>query len=137
MSKKKQNPEYSKIIESALHSLKVLEEQYRINFDIVGKKNNEVNDLNHAIESEPHCEVRSKLSTRLHNVRKERRAAKDFVHDYETAVRFIGDNKPTITKMEKLLGILRKAEEPKPWAYEPRTLDDCACSGTRNIGGGA
>lgn len=137
MNKKKQELKYSEIVESALHALKDLEEQYRINFDIVGQKNNEVNDLNHAIESEPHCEMRSKLSTRLHNVRKERRAAKDFVHDYETAVRFIGDNKPTIIKLEKLLGVLRKAEEPKPWAYEPRALDDCACSGMRNTGNGA
>ena len=70
-------------------------------------------DLLHAIEFEPSCKERSKLSTRLHKCRKDRRRFKDMAEEREEIVKFFQDpqHKKTFDHMTQLLGKVRKIEQ--------------------------
>lgn len=70
-------------------------------------------DLLHAIEFEPSYKERSKLSTRLHKCRRDRRRFKDMAEEREEIVKFFQDpqNKKTLDHMTQLLGKVRKVEQ--------------------------
>lgn len=70
-------------------------------------------DLLHSIEFEPSCKERSKISTRLHKCRKDRRRFKDMAEEREEVVKFFQDpqHKKTLDHMTQLLGKVRKVEQ--------------------------
>ena len=64
-------------------------------------------------EKRPSCKERSKLSTRLHKCRKDRRRFKDMAEEREEVVKFFQDpqHKKTLDHMTQLLGKVRKVEQ--------------------------
>lgn len=115
---------YSESVEKLLFDVREIQQLYSTNYDLVHIKNQEDQDLLHAIEFEPHYKKRATLSTQLHNVRVERRKAKNFVQDYQAVIDYINKNKSVIDRLNTLLGLLRKAEEYHPRQYVPRIRDD-------------
>lgn len=64
------------------------------------------------------------LATALKNVRRERRAAKDYLRQYQPIVKYIADNPDILKKLDRLVGELRRAEKPiEGRRYYPRALD--------------
>lgn len=83
-------------------------------------------DFLHAIEFEPTAKKRSKVCTRLHKSREERRRYKDLVEETEDLVKFFEEpqNKKTLDKMVQLLGKLRKVEKyHRERSYYPRVKE--------------
>lgn len=70
-------------------------------------------DLIHAIEFENSCKERSKLSTKLHGCRLDRRRYKDILEEREEIVKFFQDpqHKKTLDQLTQLLGKVRKVEK--------------------------
>lgn len=84
-------------------------------------------DLIHAIEFEPSCKERSKISTRLHGCRLDRRRYKDMVEEREEVVRFFQEpqHKKTLDQMTQLLGKVRKVEKyHQDRVYIPRVKEE-------------
>lgn len=107
-----------------LNMLREIQLEYDANYELVNIKDKEDCDIQHEIEFEPHYKPRARLSTQLRNVRRERRIAKNFTQDYRFIVEFLEKNKPLLDKLGALLGMLRKAEEPKHREYVPRIRTD-------------
>ena len=83
-------------------------------------------DLLHAIEFEASCKERSKLSTRLHKCRIDRRRYKDMAEEREEVVKFFQDpqHKKTLDHMTQLLGKVRKVEQyHEKRTYIPRVKE--------------
>lgn len=83
-------------------------------------------DLVHAIEFEPSCKERSKISTRLHECRLERRRYKDMVEEREEVVKFFQEpqHKKTLDQLVQLLGKVRKVEKyHQNRTYVPRVKE--------------
>lgn len=83
-------------------------------------------DLLHAIEFETNVRERSKICTRLHHSRNERRRNKDIVEVTEEIVKFFAEpqHKKTLDQMRQLLGRVRKVEKyHKDRTYFPRVKD--------------
>lgn len=70
-------------------------------------------DLLHAIEFESNSKERSKICTKLHRSRTERRRNKDIVEETEEIVKFFQDpqHKKTLEQLKQLLGKVRKVEK--------------------------
>ena len=68
-------------------------------------------DILHKLELEPvKYKERARLATKLQNIRRERRAAKDLISVTEDIVEWINTNSSVIKSLERLLGGVRKAE---------------------------
>lgn len=67
----------------------------------------------HEIEFEPRAKERSKLCTKLHLSRKERRRYKDIFEETDDIVQFFntGNNKKMLEQMNQLIGKVRKVEK--------------------------
>lgn len=72
-----------------------------------------VQDFLHAIEFEKSAKERSKICTKLHISRQNRRKYKDIVEEREEIVKFFQDpqHKKTLDQMTQLLGRVRKIEK--------------------------
>ena len=70
-------------------------------------------DFLHAIEFEVSAKERSKICTRLHRSRQERRRNKDLVQIYEPVVQYFqgASGKKFLEELRQLLGRQRKAEQ--------------------------
>lgn len=101
---------HSKDLENFLNLLRGTEEQHNIHYENVGKYNNEQQNILHDFENEPSYPERGKLGTQLTKLRYERRISKDTVELTKDIVQFCKDNKAFISKLERLLGDLRKRE---------------------------
>lgn len=83
-------------------------------------------DFLHEIEFEPTAKKRSRICTRLHKSREDRRCYKDLVEETEDLVKFFEEpqNKKTLDKMVQLLGKLRKVEKyHRERTYYPRVKE--------------
>lgn len=68
-------------------------------------------DILHKFELEPvKYKERARLATKLQNIRRERRAAKDMIRVMEDIAAWIDSNSAIIKSLERLLGSVRKAE---------------------------
>ena len=70
-------------------------------------------DLLHEIEFEPRAKEPSKLCTKLHLSRKERRRYKDIFEETDDIVQFFntGNHKKILEQMSQLIGKVRKVEK--------------------------
>lgn len=101
---------HSKDLENFLNLFRSTEEQHNIHYENVGKCNNEQQNILHDFENETSYQERGKLGTQLTKLRYERRISKDTVELTKDIVQFCKDNKAFISKLERLLGDLRKRE---------------------------
>lgn len=84
-------------------------------------------DLLHAIEFEPKAKERSKLCTKLHRCRQERRKYKDIFEETDDIVQFFNEkeHKKTLNQMQQLIGKVRKREEyHENRTYIPRLQEE-------------
>lgn len=84
-------------------------------------------DLLHAIEFAPTAKERSKICTKLHKSRQERRRQKDTVEELEELVKFFQEpqHKKTLDQMTQLLGRIRKVEKyHAERQYKPRVPEN-------------
>lgn len=82
-------------------------------FENMKKEDARLQDLLHAIEFETKAKERSKMCTRLHKSRIERREYKNVVELTEDIVSFFQEpqHKKTLDQMRQLLGKVRKVEK--------------------------
>ena len=110
--------------------LDFIDESRRLHAISVGgmkEEDKKVQDFLHAIEFESSSKERSKICTKLHNSRTERRKHKDIVEEREEIVKFFADpqHKKTLDQMTQLLGRVRKIEKyHTDRSYVPRVKDN-------------
>lgn len=95
-------------------------------YEDMKKEEARTQDLLHAIEFETNVRERSKICTKLHRNRNERRRNKDIVEVTEDIVQFFAEpqHKKTLDQMRQLLGKVRKAEKyHENRTYIPRVKD--------------
>ena len=100
---------------------------YDIALDGMHKEEKRLQDFLHAIEFEAYAKERSKICTKLHKSRMERRRYKDIVEELEEVVRFCSDqqNKKVLDQLTQLLGRVRKIEKyHRERQYIPRVKED-------------
>lgn len=100
---------------------------YDIALDGMHKEEKRLQDFLHAIEFEASAKERSKICTKLHKSRMERRRYKDIVEELEEVVRFCSDqqNKKVLDQLTQLLGRVRKIEKyHRERQYIPRVKED-------------
>lgn len=89
----------------------------------MSEEDKKVQDFLHAIEFESSAKERSKICTKLHISRQNRRKYKDIVEEREEIVKFFQDpqHKKTLDQMTQLLGRVRKVEKyHADRSYHPR-----------------
>ena len=93
-----------------IHECKALNEMAKEGISTEDKRQQ---DLLHEIEFEPRAKERSKLCTKLHLSRKERRRYKDIFEETDDIVQFFntGNNKKMLEQMNQLIGKVRKVEK--------------------------
>ena len=97
--------------------------EYSSAMDKMHLEEKRLQDFLHAIEFEPTAKGRSKITTKLHKSRQERRRQKDTVEELEELVRFFQEpqHKKTLDQMTQLLGRIRKVEKyHAERQYKPR-----------------
>ncbi len=87
--------------------------EYSSAMDKMHLEEKRLQDFLHAIEFEPTAKGRSKITTKLHKSRQERRRQKDTVEELEELVKFFQEpqHKKTLDQMTQLLGRIRKVEK--------------------------
>ena len=91
------------------------------------REDKKVQDFLHAIEFEKSAKERSKICTKLHISRQDRRKYKDIVEEREEIVKFFQDpqHKKTLDQMTQLLGRVRKVEKyHADQTYYPRVKEE-------------
>lgn len=91
------------------------------------REDKKVQDFLHAIEFEKSAKERSKICTKLHISRQNRRKCKDVVEEREEIVRFFSDpqHQKTLNQLTQLLGKVRKIEKyHADRTYFPRVKDN-------------
>ena len=100
---------------------------YEIALENMKAEEKKLQDFLHAIEFESNSKKRSKICTRLHRSRVERRKYKDIVEEREEIELFFLDpqHKKTLDQLTQLLGKVRKAEKyHRDRAYYPRVKEE-------------
>lgn len=100
-------------IKAFLNFINESKKLYAYAVDRVTEEEKRQMDLIHAIEFENSCKERSKLSTKLHGCRLDRRRYKDILEEREEIVKFFQDpqHKKTLDQLTQLLGKVRKVEK--------------------------
>lgn len=100
---------------------------YAFALDNMHREEKKLQDFLHAIEFESSSKERSKICTKLHRSRRDRRHYKDMVEEYEEIVKFFQEpqHKKTMDQMTNLLGRVRKVEKyHRERQYFPRVKED-------------
>lgn len=101
----------SAILSNFLNRLREVESEHRYAQDKLKWCDDATQDILHKLELEPvKYKERARLATKLQNIRRERRAAKDLISVTEDIVEWINTNSSVIKSLERLLGGVRKAE---------------------------
>lgn len=87
--------------------------EYSSTMDGMHLEEKRLQDFLHAIVFAPTAKERSKICTKLHKSRQERRRQKDTVEELEALVKFFQEpqHKKTLDQMTQLLGRIRKVEK--------------------------
>jgi len=110
--------EFNKLLQSATSTYVYLNGQISI-------MDNEQQDILHLIEMSKDSKERSKLATRLKQLRKERRIIKNKFEYYQLLTPFVEKNRTVVGEIQRLLGELRKIEQKqKNPVYVMRTTGD-------------
>lgn len=100
---------------------------YNHSLENMKKEDKKLQDYLHAIEFESNVKERSKICTKLHQSRQNRRRYKDLVELSEPVIQFFQDpqNKKTLDKMTQLLGNVRRIEKyHRERTYIPRVKEE-------------
>jgi uncharacterized protein YqgV (UPF0045/DUF77 family) len=127
MKQPKQHP--SEIISSFLNYIDECKSNYQNALQAVNEADKkELLDLVHDMEFAKDKKERSRIATKLHNSRIERRRNKDTVDELEEIVKFFEElnHKSTLNKLRQLLGKQRKTEEylASERVYKPRKKEE-------------
>lgn len=117
------SPMVSEEIKRFLDFVDESRKEYSSAMDKMHLEEKPLQDFLHAIEFEPTAKERSKITTKLHKSRQERRRQKDTVEELEELVRFFQEpqHKKTLDQMTQLLGRIRKVEKyHAERQYKPR-----------------
>lgn len=100
---------------------------YAYSMEKMKEEEKKLQDFLHAIEFESSVKERSKICTRLHGSRLDRRRHKDIVEEREEIVKFFSDpqHQKTLNQLTQLLGRVRKVEKyHADRTYYPRSKTD-------------
>lgn len=113
----------SESIEDFLAFLREAEQQYKAAVTDEREANDATQDILHAIELNTYNPRKTaQLVKTLHNVRKDRREAKDTMETAGLVLAWAEENRSTVKSLERLLGNVRKAERRfQDRMYTPRT----------------
>jgi len=116
----------SKTISDFLEFLRSCADQYTIQYDTVGEKDKETQDILHELELQDLTyHQQAHLAADLKRVREERRNAKDAVTVLEPIKQYYESHTTDIKTLERLLGDVRKAEKSLTnRVYIPRVRKD-------------
>lgn len=104
--------EGSKVIDDFLKFLRDAKMDYAVNQDIETEAEKETQDILHTIELDDiSYHEYARLSKALKTIRQRRRAAKDRCIRLEPVVTWCNSSEPLIKSLERLLGLVRKAEK--------------------------
>lgn len=101
--------------------------EYTYSLEQMKQEEKKLQDFLHAIEFEPLAKERSKICTKLHESRQQRRRYKDIVEEREEIVKFFSDpqHQKTLNQLTQLLGKVRKVEKyHADRTYYPRSEID-------------
>ena len=100
-------------IKEFLDFVEACQNSYALACENMRREDDRLQDLLHAIEFETKARERSKMCTKLHNSRIERRYNKNIVELTEDIVNFFQEpqHKKTLEQMKQLLGKVRKVEK--------------------------
>ena len=99
---------------------------YDMAMESMKQEDKKLQDFLHAVEFEVSAKERSKICTKLHKSRNDRRRYKDIVEEREDLVRFFQDpqHKKTLEQLRQLLGRVRKVERyHADRTYTPRVKE--------------
>ncbi len=114
--------DYEKIIREFIKAIQTAQSENTFYFERVNELDKATQDLLHQIELGKPSE-RGKWATKLADVRKERRFAKDRASITEPIVVFADNNLPQIKAIERLLGDVRKENSKlKDRKYSPKVI---------------
>lgn len=114
--------DYENILRDFVKALKSAQAENKYYFTKVNELNKAQEDILHQIEF-GNPKERNKWATKLSNIRKERRFAKDRVAVTGALRKYADDNQPQIKSIERLLGEVRKEQDGlKGRKYSPRVL---------------
>lgn len=119
--------EVSERIKQFTDFLSEVRKLYSFSLDGMRKEEKRLQDFLHAIEFETSAKERSKICTKLHKSRLERRQYKDIVEELEEIVRFCDNpqNKKVLDQLPQLLGRVRKVERyHRERQYIPRVKEE-------------
>ena len=113
MPSTKPRPRNSEQIKAFLDFVSGCQSAYALAVEDLQREDDRLQDLLHAIEFESNSKQRSKICTKLHQSRKERREYKDLVEETQDIVIFFQDpsHKKTLDHLVQLLGKVRKVEQ--------------------------
>lgn len=116
----------SETISSFLEFLKECDRQYDAQYEFVGIKDKESQDLLHKLELQPLTyHQTARLASELRQVREDRREAKDQVAVLTPVMEYYRSNTTAIKTLERMLGEVRKAEKSlENRIYIPRVLKE-------------
>lgn len=103
----------SEKIKKFLDFIEECQNAYTLAYENMKREDERLQDLLHAIEFETKARERSKLCTKLHNSRIERRENKNIVELTEDIICFFQEpqHRKTLEQMKQLLGKVRKVEK--------------------------
>lgn len=103
----------SEKIKDFLDFIEACQNAYSLAYENMKREDDRLQDLLHAIEFETRARERSKMCTKLHNSRIERRNNKNVVEMTADIVEFFQDpqHRKTLEQLKQLLGKVRKIEK--------------------------
>lgn len=116
----------SEYISQFLNFIEQAKTDYQTSLEGIKLEEKRQEDLLHEIEFCRNAKERSKLATRLHKCREERRKFKDIHGETSRVVTFVNDpaNKKTFDKLTQVLGSVRKEESyQENRVYRPRVKE--------------
>lgn len=114
--------DYQTVLRDFIKATKTAQSEYKYYYAKVGELEKATLDILHQIELGKSGE-RNKWATKLSEVRKERRFAKDRIAVTEPFKKYAEENQPLIKGVERLLGEVRKEQDKlKDRKYAPRIL---------------
>lgn len=118
----------SEVLREFLAYIEQCKSKYQAAHNAVGREDKRLQDLLHELEFSEDAKERNRVATKFQKSRRERRKHKDEVQKLQLIVDFFDNpnNKPTMNRMQQLLGNQRKQEEylNSDREYKPRFKEE-------------
>lgn len=102
--------DYEVVLKDFVKAIQTAQSEHKFYYDKVNELDKATNDILHQIELGKSAE-RNKWATKLSEIRKERRYAKDIVAVAEPIKKYVAENPAQIKAIERLLGEVRKEQK--------------------------